>query len=188
MSSLTPNMYYHPVCLKNLWHAVRAFNEPGNSVPLPSFITAAFSNPKMTLRIREQCSLAVRNTGRCVEALVVNKLITDLNSRADSIKDMELECISAILGAGDDEVTLLLRHQGVMELTNITYLTFANIVDFSSAIVPSDVLNTIQQTFDVLYRALPAESSVKRQLNQTDTLMNISGGQYELLLCPVSKV
>ena len=85
-------------------------------------------------------------------------------------------------------MTLLLRHQGVMKLTNITYLTFANIVDFSSAIVPSDVLNTIQQTFDVLYRALPAESSVKRQLNQMDTLMNISGGQYELLLCPVSKV
>lgn len=177
-------MFFHHVYLKYLWYAIRAFNGPGNSAPLPSFISVAFANPEMTLRIREQSSLAFRNTGRCVGALVVNKLVTDLDIRTDLIKNIELACISAILGIEDDEVMLLLRYQGVMELTNIIFLTLAHFVDFASARVPLDALNMVQQTFDVLYWILPAESNIKTQLNQIDTLMNVSGGQYELVLRP----
>ena len=140
----------------------------------------------MIRRIREQRDPSACSIGQCVGALVVNKLVADLNSRADSISDVELECISAILGTMNDEVVFLLRHQGAMELTN--FLTLVNIFDFDSARMPSDVLLTIQQTLDVLYRALPAELSVKKQLNQVDILMNVSDGQYALVLCPGSKV
>ena len=177
------------VCLKRLWYFDRTSDHPGDLVAILSYICVAFSSPNMICRIREQRDPSACSIGQCVGALVVNKLVADLNSRDDSISDVELECISAILGTMNDEVVLLLRHQGVMELTN--FLTLANIVNFASARIPSDVLLTIQQTLDVLYRALPAESSVKKQLsdlNQVDILMNVSDGQSEHVLCPVSKV
>ena len=173
------------VCLKYLWYFDRTSNHPGDSVAILSYICVAFSSPDMISRIREQRDPSACSIGQCVGALVVNKLIADLNSRADSISDVELEYISAILDTTNDEVVLLLRHKGVIELTN--FLTLANIVDFASARVPSDVLITIQQTLDVLYRALPVESSVKKQLNHVDVLINVSDGQYELILCPVSR-
>jgi hypothetical protein len=69
------------VWMKNLWDFTRQYNEPGNSVPLPSYVCIAFTNPEMTRRIREQRDLAVRVIGRCVEALVVNKLAADIKSR-----------------------------------------------------------------------------------------------------------
>ena len=174
------------VCLERMWYFDRTPNHPGNSVAMLSYIICvAFSSPNMIHRIRKERDPSACSIGHCVSALVVNKIVADLNSRADSISDAELECISAILGTMNDEVVLLLRHPGVMELTNIIFLTLANIVDFASARVPSDVLRTIQQTFDVLYRALPAKSKIKTQLNQMDTLMSVSDGQYELVLCPV---
>ena len=174
------------VCLKRLWYFDRTSNHPGDLVVNLSYICVAFSSPNMIRRIREQRDPSACSIGQCVGALVVNKLVADLNSRADSISDVELECISAILGTMNDEVVFLLRHQGAMELTN--FLTLVNIFDFGSARMPSDVLLTIQQTLDVLYRALPAELSVKKQLNQVDILMNVSDGQYALVLCPGSKV
>ncbi|KAH9056367.1 hypothetical protein EDB87DRAFT_1238862 [Lactarius vividus] len=67
-SSLTAEMYRSVLCvfLKILWYFGRAYNEPGNSVPLPSYVFIAFTNPEMTRRIRKQRDLAVRVIGRCV--------------------------------------------------------------------------------------------------------------------------
>ena len=66
--------------MKNLWDFTRQFNKPGNSelVPLPPYFPIAFTNPEMTRRIREERDLAVRVAGRCLEALVVNKLVADI--------------------------------------------------------------------------------------------------------------
>ncbi|KAH9071587.1 hypothetical protein EDB83DRAFT_258953 [Lactarius deliciosus] len=59
-SSLTAEMYrdIFRACMMNLWHFTREFNEPQNSVPLPSYVRAAFTNPEMTRRIREERDLA----------------------------------------------------------------------------------------------------------------------------------
>jgi hypothetical protein len=108
--------------MKNLWHFTRGYNERGNSVPLPSYVCIAFTNPEMTRRIREERDLAVRVIGRCVEALVVNKLAADINSRSVPVSNDELACLSAILGTKSDDVMLLLNHPGAIEFTNMIFL------------------------------------------------------------------
>ncbi|KAH9079594.1 hypothetical protein EDB83DRAFT_1292238 [Lactarius deliciosus] len=88
-------------CLKNLWRCVRAYNQPGNSTPLPSYILTAFVSPSMSRRIRTEQDAATRVIGRCVEALVLKKLLGGVKTSTDSdvpISDEELACLSTILG------------------------------------------------------------------------------------------
>jgi hypothetical protein len=170
--------------MKNLWRFMRELNEPGNSEPLPSYICLSFTNPEMTRRILGESSsgLAVHVIGRCVEALVVNKLAADINARNVPASNVELACLSAILGTESDNVVLLLRHQGAIELTNILFLSWANVNSSNSASVPYDVLDVLLQTFSILSQALPAELGSAMQLDQADTLLNVPDGQCELLL------
>src|SRR6266702_2021598 len=170
------------VWMMNLWYFTREFNEPRNSVPLPSYVCIAFANPEMTRRIREERDLTVRVIGRCVEAVVVNKLAADLNSRNVSVSNDEQACLSAILGTKSHDVTLLLRHPGAIEFTNMVSLTLDDFYSFALETVPSYVLEVVQQTSSVLSQALPPKLNDKMRLNQTDTLMNVSEGHYELVL------
>ena len=164
------------MCLKNLWNVV---NEQGNSAPLPSYIYGAFSHSVMTRPIHKGADLATGVMGRCAGALVVNKLAADLNSRTESIKDVELGCISTILGTKRDDVTLLLSHRGAIELSNMVFFALAY---SASATVPSDVLDAVQQTFSILSQALPTEWNFKLRQDQTDTTISVSEGQCELVL------
>ncbi len=170
------------VCLEGLWNVVRAFNERGNSVPLPSYVYVAFTNSVMTRRIREQSDPAVRVIGRCVEALVVNKLAADINSRNVPVSNDELACLSGILGTKSDDLMLLLSHPGAIEFTNMIFFAFDDFYSFTLATVPSYVLDVVQQTSSTLSRSLPPELNAKMRLDQTDTLMNVSDGQCELVL------
>lgn len=167
--------------MKNLWHFTRESNEHGNSEPLPSYIRLAFTNPEITRRIHGESSLAIFVIGRCVGALVVNKLVAGINARDVAVSDLELACLSAILGTKSDDVLLLLRHQGAIELTNIIFLAWANIDSSGSASVPSDVLDVVHQTFVILSKALPAELNTTMQLDQTDALISVPDGKCELI-------
>lgn len=129
--------------LKNLWHFTREYNQRGNSVPLPSFVIVVFTNPDLTRRIREDNDPAVRVIGRCIGALVVNKLVADIKSRADSITDIELQCITSILSTKPDDVKLLLDHSSAFEFTNIIFFAWSNIDFLASATVPSDAMDAM---------------------------------------------
>jgi hypothetical protein len=166
--------------MKNLWNFARAYNERGNSAPLPSYFFIALTNPEVTRRIRAQRDPAISVIGRCVEALIVNKLAVDITSRTDPIRNVELECLSAILGIKSDDVMLLLSHPGAIEFTNIVFLARASIDSFAST-MPSNVLDVVQQTSSALSQTLP-ELKAETRLSQTDTLMNVSDGQCELVL------
>ena len=164
------------MCLKGLWYFGQAYNNLGSSVPLSSDIYVTLSSSEMTRcirRIREQYDLEVCVVGRCVEALVVNKLAAEIQSRDDPASDDELACLSAILGTKSDDVMLLLRHPGAIEFTDIAFLAWAISRVPASARVTSDVPPMVQQTFGILSQALPAEL---RLLDPTDTLMNVSEG------------
>ena len=163
------------VCLKGLWYFGRASNQLGGS----SCIT--LTNPEMIHRINEQHDLTVRMIGRCVEALVVNKLAADIKSRGIPICNSELACLSAILGTKSHDVMLLLNHPGAIEFTNMTFLALDNF-DSASARVSPDVLDVVQETFGIISRALPADLNVAMPLDQTYTRMNICDGQYVLVL------
>jgi hypothetical protein len=163
--------------MENLWYSTREYNERGNSLPLPSYVRIAFTNPEMTRRIREECDFAVRVTGRCVEALVVSKLTTNINSGNVPVSDddSELACLSAILGSKTRDVMLLLEHPGAVEFTNMIFLALDNF--FTLETVPLDVLNVVQGTFRILSLrlALPADQT-------NSTLMSDPDGQCEFAL------
>jgi hypothetical protein len=133
----------------------------------------------MTRRIREDCDLAVRVMGRCVEALVVSKLTTNIKSRNDLVSDddSELACLSAILGSKTHDVMLLLDRDppGAIEFTNMIFLALDNFNSFTLETVPLDVLYVVQETFGILSRALPADQTVT--LKNTD-----SDGECEFVL------
>ena len=163
--------------MNNLWHFVRYCNEPWGSMPL--YVCIAFANPEMTRRIREERDLVVRVIGRCVEALVVNKVVANLNINVPT-SDNELACLSAILGTERDDVKRLLHNQGTIQFSNMVFLALDDFYSFTLEPVPLYVLDVVQRTFSALSQALPLELNAKMRLNQTDTLMNISNGECEL--------
>lgn len=167
------------VQMKNLLSFTIAYNEPGSSVPLPSYVYVAFTNPEMTRRIREQRDLALRVIGRCVEALVVNNLTADIKSRNVLVICDKLACLTALLGTKSDDVKLLLDHPGAIEFTKMVFLALDNFCSFALETVPLYVLRAVQETFDILSWALTTEWKAAMLLDQTDTLMNTSDGQCE---------
>ena len=171
------------VWMQHIWYFMRWYNERGNSVPLPSYVFVAFTNPEMTRRIRKQRDLAIREMGRCVGALIVNKLATDVGSLKVLVRDNEIACISSITGADSDAVKLLLSHPGAIELTNLLFLTLDDLDDTSPGTVPTYLLDVVQQTSSALSHDLPPE--LKRamiRITRTDTFMNGSDSECELVL------
>lgn len=162
---------------------MRWYHERGNSVPLPSYVSVAFTNPEMSRRICKQRDLAIREMGRCVGALVVNKLAADVNSLKVLAHDDEIACISSITGTNSDAVKLLLTHTGAVELTNLVFLALDDSDDSSPGTVPTYLLDVVQQTFSALSHDLPRELREDMiRLTRTDTLMNGSDSECELVL------
>ncbi|KAH9059448.1 hypothetical protein EDB83DRAFT_2387839 [Lactarius deliciosus] len=174
-TSLAAGMYRNVLHLwmKDLWHFTKEYNEPGNLDPLPSFVWIAFTNPEMTRRMREQRDLAVRVVGRCIEALVVNKLAADISRNTLVKNDERAACLSTILGT---DVTFLLNHPGAIKFTNMIFLTLDDFYSSTLRTVPSDVLDVVRRTFSTLSQALPPELNAGMRLNLTDALMNASDG------------
>ena len=127
----------------------------------------------MTRRICEERDLDVRGIGRCVEALVVNKLAANINSRRVKASESELACLSAILGTKSDDVKRLLHNPGAIVFTNIIFLILDNFYSFTLGMVPSYISDVVQETFRIISQAPPA---VAMPLDQTDTLMNVING------------
>ncbi|KAH9159995.1 hypothetical protein EDB89DRAFT_1006461 [Lactarius sanguifluus] len=183
-SSLTAEMYRRVLnmWMKNLWHFTRDYNRRANSVPLPSYVSIAFTNQEMTHRILGERDPAVRMIGRCIEVLVVNKLATEIKSRNDSD---QLACVSTILGTKSDDVMLLLSHPGAIEFTNMIFLALDDIDSSAPGTVPIDMLDVIQQTSSALSKALPPEMSTKMRLNQAITLIDVSDAEMYLTILRV---
>ncbi|KAH9018613.1 hypothetical protein EDB84DRAFT_1566332 [Lactarius hengduanensis] len=145
-SSLTAEMYRRilRVWMKSLWHFTREYNEPSSSVPLPSYVSIAFTNPEMTRRIlREHRDPTVRMIGHCIEALVVNKLAADINSRTIAPSEAEL------------------AHPGAIEFTSVVFLELGDVGSLATNKMPLDTRHILQQTLDIIFRVLPAGLKVK---------------------------
>jgi hypothetical protein len=164
------------ICMKSLWHFTRAYNEHGNSVPLPPYICIAFTNPEMTRRIYQDADLATQAILCCVGALVVNNLAANINSRKVSPSDAELACLSAILATQRHDTILLLEHPSAIELTNMVFLALNGIYS-TLDLLPPDVRALVQRTFGILSQVLPLNLNAGVKLNQTDTLTQVSDGQ-----------
>ncbi len=170
------------MCLKNLWDFTRVYIERGNSIPLPSYIYIAFTHPDITYRIRERYDHAIYVIRRCVEALVVDKLSADINSRTVPVTDAELACLSSILGSEGHDVRLYLTQPGVVELFNVASLALGHVDSFKVDDVPLDSRDVLQQTLVILSQALPALQNADLQPEQTVALSNISDERFERIV------
>ena len=169
--------------MKNLWSFTRKYNKPSNLGPLPSYVCVAFANPEMTRRICEERDLAVRVMGRCVDALVANKLAADINSGRGLVgKDDELACLLAVLGTKSDDVELSSSNIDAIKFTKMVFLALDNFYSFTHEKVRSDILYVVQETFGILSSALLPELNVMMPPAQTDALTNLSDGQFEHVL------
>ena len=168
---------------RNLWNVVKASNERGDSVPLPPYIRVAFTNLAMNRRIRHHdADLSTSVIGCCIEALVVNKLTADINSRNVPVSNDEVACLSTILHTNTDDVMHWLEHPGAIELGGIANLFSDLVSSLTTNAVPLDVLDVVQQTLDFVSQALPAERIVQLQLDQTVSLINDSNSSFERIV------
>jgi hypothetical protein len=170
------------VWMKNLWHFAREYNERGNSLPLPTYFWSAFTNPEMTRRICEQRGLAIRLIGRCVGALVVNKLVANINSRNVSASNDELACLSAILGTQSHDVRLCLSQPGSIEFLNLASLALGDASSLRADQMPPDTRAVLEQTLAILSQALPAQGNAELPLDQTVFLLNLSDDKFERII------
>ena len=141
-------------CLENLWHCARAYNLLGTAVPLPSFVRITLANPELTRRLHTKRRLHARVTRRCVQALIVNKLVDDFQSR-DSFRgayyEAVLASISSLFGTEPSEFTHWPRPSAVIKLRNVISLVSGEIEDlFTSGTLPANVLQIVQETLDII--------------------------------------
>jgi hypothetical protein len=169
--------------MKNMWNFTKECIEHGNSVPLPSYVWIAFSNPKTTRWIREQSDLFVQVIGRCVEALVVNKLVAGINSRNVPVSNDEMACLSVILGSSQsDDVRLCLNQPGTVELINLASLTLGDMSSLSIDKMSPDLRSVFQQTLDILSQTLMAQGNSDLPLDHTFSPTHFSDDYSDRIL------
>ena len=182
--------------MKKLWYFTRKYNKYESTVPLPSSVYAAFTNPEMTRRIRKQHDFAVCTIGRCIGALVVNNLVANINSRNIPFSDVnklsadinsrnvpvtsdELACLSAILGTQSHDVRLSLSHPGTIELVNLASLALGNVSSPQANQMPPEALSMYHKTLTIVSQALPVQVTPKLSLDEVVPLANISDHNFE---------
>ena len=154
--------------LKNLWYHLRAFSQPENSVPLPSYVLFAFASPALTHRMRMAGGLANGVMGRCVEALVVMELLTSVKLSSNSsvqIRNNRLAWLSAILDTEIDDMKFCLEWPGVVELATIVSLALGDVGPMTVNELPSDVRGVAHKSLTVLYQT--AEQHLDRPISES---------------------
>src|SRR6266404_1811856 len=171
--------------LKSLWDFMREHNERGTSLPLPSYVYVAFTNPAMAHPKPRHSDLTCRVMIHCIRALVVNKLAAVVNSRTDPIGDEELACLAAILDLQSSDVELCLRQPGTIELVVMASLAFGYLDSEGAIDVPPDAHDVLQDTLDIISQSLPAQEDVELDHSQTAALVDISGDKFVrvIVLC-----
>ena len=165
--------------MKNLWYFTRKYNTYESTVPLPSSVYVAFTNSEMIRRIRKQHDPAVRAIGCCIGALIVNKLVADINSRDLPVSDVELACLSAILDTQSHDVRLCLSHPGTIELVNMASLALGDVSTSQANQMPPDTLSMFHKTLAIVSQALPAQVTPKLSLDEVVALASISDHNFE---------
>ena len=123
-------------------------------MPLPSFVRITVASPELTRRLHAKKRLNSRVTRRCVQALIVNKLVDDFQSR-NSFRgadyDAVLAWISSLLGTEPGEFTRWPRPSAIIKLRNVISLMSGEIEDlFISGTPPANILQIVQQTLDII--------------------------------------
>ena len=156
------------VCLKSLWYCGRGYNQPDFSRPLPSYVRRVFAVPEMILQIWGEEDVSVRLIGRCFESLLAKKLAQDVidypkryshSGTGIFVTQAELMCLSTLLDATSKDVIDWLGQRGAISLANIISLATSEAELLVTDSIPSEALDVLQTTLEILIRALPHPSA-----------------------------
>ncbi|KAI0298892.1 hypothetical protein BC826DRAFT_87947 [Russula brevipes] len=135
------------MCLTSLWYCGRGYNQPSYSAPLSSYVRRVFAVPEMILQIRAEEDISVRLIGRCFESFVAKKLAQDVIDHPTRYSPTS------------GEVMDWLGQRGAISLAIIISLV-ASEADFLLANkVPSEALDVLQKTLEILVKELPHPGS-----------------------------
>jgi hypothetical protein len=120
-----------------------------------------FANPEITRRIRSEEDATARLIGRIFSLLVVDKLEPGIGSRTSQSRQLDdtetkLSCLAAILDKTYAEVETFLGRPGAISLANIISLTSSEMDTLVEGRAPTEVLNILQTTLDILKKDLLA--------------------------------
>ena len=104
-----------------------------------------------------------RVMGRCIGALAVMKLMTDVKSRSISrvqIGNHELACLSIILGTGSDDMKNCLEWPDTVELATILSLLLGDFGPFGPYGLRWMASEVCRGTFAILSQTIPVEGTV----------------------------
>ncbi|KAH9030926.1 hypothetical protein EDB85DRAFT_1961674, partial [Lactarius pseudohatsudake] len=122
--------------------------------------------------------------GRCVVAVIINKLSADLKSRTIPINDGVLACLSPVLGTEGYDLEFLHHQPGTIALANTISLAFGEVGTLAADAVPPEVLDVVQQTLTILSLALLAQEKAELQLDQKMSETDDSYGKFGPTLVP----
>lgn len=140
------------ICLKSLWCFTRLHHrhDASSTMPLPFYFAIVHATPDTTHLIRSELDSTARVIGRCFEALVVDKLLAD----SKSLTDVDIVCLSAILGTEGHIVWLWLDQPGAIDLRNVISLIEDEVDTFVADELPADVLEIFQHTLSIIARQI----------------------------------
>ena len=139
------------MCLESLWHCARAYDQLQIAVPLPSFFRITLTNPEFTRRIYAEGDITTRITGRCLHALIINRLLGDFQSDIHHGNyDLTLDLPSLVgINLEPGESTRWSRPSAVLRLRNVISLMSDEIEVLLTSGTPS-VLQIVQETLDII--------------------------------------
>jgi hypothetical protein len=159
------------MCLKNLWHRLQAYHQPGNLVPFPTYVLIAFASPILTHHILMEQGVATRVIGRCLEALVVKELVSGIKPNTNSnvqVHNDKLAWLSVILRTESEDVQFCLACPGFIELVTMASIALGDVSPLAVNVLPSDVHDVAQHTLAILSRT--ARPLLDQPISQLDTL------------------
>jgi hypothetical protein len=175
------------MCLKVLWHSSRAYHQ--GSDPLPIYFHRVLASPDIT-HLKTEQDPVIRTIGRCVEALVLSKLVNNLQSKIAVSRDTGVlpQHIWAILGEEHRDAALLPYQLHIINFRDIVSLLSGEIdVLFPAAGTATDMVEIAEQTLTILAERFKWTSPLhipvstnKRLLLSTIAITTNAGRPYRL--------
>lgn len=138
------------MCLKVLWHCSREHHQGSDS--MPTYFQRVLASPDIT-HSKTEVDPVILVTGRCFEALVLSKLVNNLQSKLHVSLDREVvpAHIWAILGDDHREDVLLPYQLHVINFRDVVSL-MSGVIDalFPAAGMLADFVEMAEQTLTIL--------------------------------------
>src|SRR6266404_7374976 len=141
------------ICLKSVWHLSKVCYRVYDG--LPHYFPVLLASPETTQHLQTEPDSAARIIGCCFGTLIADKVLDDLLAQSripstDSFYDMQLACVSAILGRDPREGQSGYDQLRILNLRSFVSIMAENLGILFSSEMLADVLMTASHTLQDL--------------------------------------